>query len=53
MFRPTVANFRFPQTVKMSLYNLCEGVLMNISIYINPLFALVSSVNHLYINNEE
>jgi len=53
MFRPAVAIFRFPQTIKMSLYNLCEGVLMKRSLCINPLFALVSSVNRLYISNEE
>jgi hypothetical protein len=37
----------------MCLYNLREGVLMKRSLCINPLFALVSSVNHLYITNEE
>jgi hypothetical protein len=49
MFWPAVAIFRFPQTIKMSLYNLYEGVLMKRSLCINPLFALVSSVNCLYI----
>ena len=53
MFRPAVAIFRFPHTIKMSLYNLGEGVLMKRSLWINPLFALVSSVNRLYISNEE
>jgi hypothetical protein len=53
MFRPAVAIFRFPKTIKMSLYNLCAGVLMKRSLCINPLFALVSSVNRLYISHEE
>jgi hypothetical protein len=53
MFQPAVAILRFPQTIKMSLYNLCEGALIKRSLCINPLFALVSSVNRLYINNEE
>jgi hypothetical protein len=53
MFRPTVAIFRFPQPIKMSLYNLCEGMLMKRFVCINPLFALVSSVNCVYITNEE
>jgi hypothetical protein len=52
MFRPTVAIFRFPQTIKMSLYNLCEGEMMKRSVCINPLFALVSNVNRLYISND-
>jgi hypothetical protein len=39
--------------IKKSLYNLCEGVLMKRSLCINPLFALVSSVNCLYITNKE
>ena len=39
--------------IKMSLYNLCEGVLMKRSLCINPLFVLVSSVNCLYISNKE
>ena len=50
MFRPAVV---IPQTIKMSLYNLYEGVLMKRSLCINPLFALLSSANHLYISNEE
>jgi hypothetical protein len=37
----------------MSLYNPCEGVLMKRSLCISPLFALVSSVNRLYISSEE
>jgi hypothetical protein len=45
MFRPAVA---IPQTIKMSLYNLYEGVLMKRSLCINRLFAPVSSVNRLY-----
>jgi hypothetical protein len=53
MFRPAVGIFMFPQTIKMSLYNLCEGVLMKRSLCISPLFALASSVNRLYISNEE
>ena len=53
MFRPAVTIFRFPQTIKTILYNLCEGVLMKRSLCINPLFALVSNVNRLYISNEE
>jgi hypothetical protein len=35
------------------VYILCEGVLMKRFLRINPLFALVSSVNRLYIRNEE
>jgi len=50
MFRPAVAIFRFPQTIKMSLYNLCGDVLMKRSLCISPLFVLVSSVNRLYIS---
>jgi hypothetical protein len=54
MFRPAVAVFSFPQTIKMSLYNLCDGVLMKRSLCINPLFARVSSINRSYsISNEE
>jgi hypothetical protein len=53
MFRPAVDIFRFSQTIKISLYNLCEGVLIERSLSINPLFALVSNVNSLYKNNEE
>jgi hypothetical protein len=48
MFRPAVAIFMFPQTIRFSLYNLCDGVLVKRSLWINPLFALVSSVNRLY-----
>jgi hypothetical protein len=39
--------------IKKSLYNLCEGVLMKRSLYINPLFTLASSVNCLYITNKD
>jgi len=53
MFRLAVAIFKFPQTVKMNLYNLCEGVLMKRSLCTNHLFALVSSVNLLYITKQE
>jgi hypothetical protein len=53
MFWPAVAIVRFPQTIKMSLYNLCEDELMKRSLCINPLFFFFSSVNHLYITNEE
>ena len=53
MFRHALAIFRFPQTIKISLYNVCEGALMKRSLCINPLFALVSSVNRIYISNEE
>jgi len=53
MFQPAVVIFRFPQTIKISLFNLCEGVLMKRPLCINPLFALVSCVNRLYISNEE
>ena len=36
------------------VYIICvEGVLMKRSLCINPLFALVSSVNRLYISSEE
>ena len=28
IFRPAVAIFMVPQTIKLSLYNLCEGMLM-------------------------
>jgi hypothetical protein len=39
--------------IKMSLYNLYEGVLMTRSLCIKSLFALVSSVNCLYVTNKE
>ena len=53
MLRPAVAIFSFPQTIKMSLYNLCDGLLMKRSLCISPLFVLVSNINPLYITNEE
>jgi hypothetical protein len=39
--------------INMSLYNLYEGVLMTRSLGIKSLFALVSSVNCLYVTNRE
>jgi hypothetical protein len=47
-----IGHHKVSTIIKMSLYKLCEGVLMKRSLCINPLFTMLL-VQMLYVNNEK